>query len=76
MNKEKLYKNKKIKEIKKVWTTYNVASGSPYAIHIQIGDGKTNQVFATRFFAIRRAKKIARILGVDPDLSFIPTIIR
>lgn len=76
MNKEKLYKNKKIKEIKKVWTTYNVASGYPYAIHIQIGDGKTNQVFATRFFAIRRAKKIARILGVDPDLSFIPTIIR
>ena len=67
--------NKKTeKEIRKVWSIYAIASVYPYTICIQIGDEKTEQTFGTRFFAIRKAKKIARILGVDPDLSFTPAI--
>lgn len=67
--------NKKIKEeVRKVWTIYKVASQYPYTVCIQICNEKVEQFFSTRFFAIRRAKEIARILSVDPDLSFIPAI--
>ena len=62
------------KEIRKVWTTYRITSPYPYIVYAQIGDEKTDLTFVIRFFAIRKAKKIARILGVDPDLSFTPAI--
>lgn len=60
----------------KVWTAYNILRAYPYIVYVGIDSKKTYETFGTMFFAKRKAKKIAKILNVEPDLSFKPIIDR
>lgn len=67
--------NQKVNESKcKVWTENKVLAYNPYRVFVEMSGEKKNIEFQTKFFAARRARKIAKVLGVKPDLSFTPVL--
>ena len=66
--------NSEKKELRKVWTGYRINSSCPYIVHVKLNKEETFLVYATKFFATRKARKIAKRLGVILDLSFKPEI--
>lgn len=60
----------------KVWTAYDILGAYHYIVYVKIGNNKTYKTFGTKFFAKIKAKKVAKILGVEPDLRFKPIIDR
>lgn len=55
-------------------TFYDVGDGSPYIVKYYINGRERKKIFSTKFFATLQAKRVAKKLGIRPDLSFEPII--
>ena len=55
-------------------TFYDVGDTYPYIVKYFVNGRVRKKTFYTKFFAALHAKKVAKMLGVEPDLSFEPII--
>ena len=58
----------------KVETFYDIGGHYPYIVKFSIDTKIRRNTFSTKFFAIFKARKMAKFLGVKPELSFKPVI--